>query len=86
MGFPTPYPLLADSFVIFMNHPTFAWGRSQNKLRQEEQWRDYFCVIGLFLAALLLFCLNLGNLPLLDGTEAILAQLGQEIVQSPQRL
>ena len=65
-------------------HQTFLWGRSQNKLRQEERWLESFCLIGLFLAALILFVVNLGSLPLLDSQEATIARLAKEIWQAPE--
>ena len=65
-------------------HQTFLWGRSQNKLRQEERWLESFCLIGLFLAALILFVVNLGSLPLLDNQEATIAQVAKEIWQAPE--
>ena len=65
-------------------HQTFLWGRSQNKLRQEERWLESFCLIGLFLAALILFVVNLGSLPLLDSQEATIAQVAKEIGQAPE--
>lgn len=63
------------------SNPTFIWRRSTNKLRQGEIWLEYFCVAGLFLAALGLFLTNLGGLPLSNG-EAVLAQTAREIYQS----
>ncbi|GAB4236602.1 MAG: hypothetical protein Kow0049_21860 [Stanieria sp.] len=67
------------------SHQTSLWKRSQkNKLRQEEQWLEYFCIVGLLLASLLLFSTNLGSLPLLDGDEATIAQVAKEIWQAPE--
>lgn len=67
------------------SHQTSLWKRSQkNKLRQEEQWLEYFCIVGLLLASLLLFSINLGSLPLLDGDEATIAQVAKEIWQAPE--
>ncbi len=63
------------------SHPTSIWKRSPNKLRQSEIWLDFICVIGLFCAALLLFLTNLGSSPLIDGDEAIVAQVAKEIHQ-----
>ena len=63
------------------SHPTSIWKRSPNKLRQSEIWLDYICVISLFGAALLLFLVNLGSSPLIDGDEAIVAQIAKEIYQ-----
>ncbi len=62
-----------------MNHSTFAWNHSRYQLRQRESWREICCWAGLFLAALLLFSYNLGSLPLVKGTEEILAQIAQQI-------
>ena len=64
-------------------HQTFLWGRSQNKLRQEERWLESFCFLGLLAAALILFGVNLGSLPLLDSYEANIAQVAKEIWQAP---
>lgn len=66
-----------------MNRQTFIWGPSGKQLRQEEQWIEFLCVVGLFLAALVLFGLNLGNLPLRDWDEGTVAQVAKEIWQSP---
>ena len=60
---------------------TSIWKRSPNKLRQSEIWLDYICLISLFVAALLLFLVNLGSSPILDGDEAIVAQVAKEIYQ-----
>ena len=65
-------------------HQTFLWGRSQNKLRQEERWLESFCFIGLLVAALILYGVNLGSLPLLDSYEATIAQVAKEIWQAPE--
>ena len=64
------------------SHPTFLWKRPGNKLRRSEIWLEYFCVIGLFCAALVLFSLNLGNLPLIDWNEGIVAEVAKEIFQA----
>jgi 4-amino-4-deoxy-L-arabinose transferase-like glycosyltransferase len=63
------------------SHLASIWKRSPNKLRQSEIWLDYFCFIGLFGAALLLFLINLGGSPLVDGNEAVLARVAKEIYQ-----
>ena len=63
------------------SHPTSTWRHSPNKLRQGEIWLECFCVTGLFLAALVLFLINLGALPLLDLNEGIVAQVAREIYQ-----
>ena len=63
------------------SHPTSIWKRSPNKLRQGEIWLECFCFISLFLAALVLFLVNLGNLPLIDLKEGVIAQVAKEIYQ-----
>jgi 4-amino-4-deoxy-L-arabinose transferase-like glycosyltransferase len=67
--------------LVMPSHPASIWKRSPNKLRQSEIWLDYLCFIGLFCAALLLFLINLGSSPLIDGNEAILARVAKEIYQ-----
>ncbi|MGK7871885.1 MAG: ArnT family glycosyltransferase [Xenococcaceae cyanobacterium] len=64
-----------------MNRQTFAWGSSRNKLRQEERWIESLCIVGLLLAALVLFGINLGSLPLRDWDEGTVAQVAKEIWQ-----
>jgi 4-amino-4-deoxy-L-arabinose transferase-like glycosyltransferase len=61
------------------SHLTSIWKRSPNKLRQEDIWLEYVCIFGLALAALLLFLFDLGDLPLLDWDEGIVAQLAKEV-------
>jgi len=63
-----------------MNRQTFAWG-SSHKLRSQQLWLEFITISGLLLAALLLFTLNLGNLPLRDWDEATVAQVAKEIYQ-----
>lgn len=58
------------------------WKRSSSKLRQGEIWLEYFYLSGLFVAALVLFLVNLAEPPLLDPNEGILAQVAKEIYQS----
>jgi 4-amino-4-deoxy-L-arabinose transferase-like glycosyltransferase len=66
-----------------MNRQTFAWDRSRNKLRQEIRWIEFLSIAGLFLAALVLFCLDLGNVALLKGEEQTVARVAQEIANAP---
>ena len=60
-------------------HHISIWRRSSNRLRQSEVWLEYFCLAGLLVAALTLFLVNLGSLPLLDPHEGTLAQVAKEI-------
>lgn len=66
-----------------MNRQIFNRGRLSEKLRQQEQWTDLLVLSSLFLAALLLYSINLGNLPLRDWDEATVAQVAKEIWQAP---
>jgi 4-amino-4-deoxy-L-arabinose transferase-like glycosyltransferase len=65
-----------------MNHQIFAWGSSKYKLHQEDRWIEFLCITGLFLAALVLFSINLGSLPLRDWDEGTVAQVAKEIYQT----
>ena len=68
------------------SHPTSIWRRSPNKLRQSEIWLEFLYVTGLFVAALILFLVNLGELPLLDLNEGIVAQVAKEIFEQSDSL
>jgi 4-amino-4-deoxy-L-arabinose transferase-like glycosyltransferase len=50
---------------------------------QFEVWVDRMWLMGLFLAAVLLFSVSLGNLPLRDWDEGIVAQVAREMARSP---
>lgn len=63
-------------------HHISIWRRSSNKLRQSEVWLEWLCLLGLSLAALMLFLVNLATLPLLDPQEGTLALVAKEIYQS----
>jgi 4-amino-4-deoxy-L-arabinose transferase-like glycosyltransferase len=69
-----------------MNRQTFAWGHLKKQLHTRTPWVEYFYFTGLLLAALVIFIINLGNAPLQDGTESIVAQVAKEIWKSPQNL
>jgi 4-amino-4-deoxy-L-arabinose transferase-like glycosyltransferase len=71
-----------DHFFLLklaMNHPAFLSDRDQRQWRREERWLERFCIGGLLIAAILLFCSNLGSVPLLNGEEATLAQIAKEL-------
>lgn len=55
---------------------------ARSKVR--EKWIDRLLVIGLLGAALLIFTINLGGLPLRDWDEGTVAQVAREIWRSPQ--
>ncbi|MEM8829766.1 MAG: glycosyltransferase family 39 protein [Cyanobacteria bacterium P01_G01_bin.19] len=60
-------------------HRTSIWRRSPNKLRRSEIWLECFYFTSLLLAALILFLVNLGSLPLLDLDEGTNAQVAKQI-------
>lgn len=66
-----------------MDRQTFAWGRLGNKLRRSDRWIEWLWLFGLLLAALVLFGMNLGSLPLRDWDEGTVAQVAREIWQAP---
>ncbi len=61
------------------SHHISIWRRSSNRLRQSEFWLECLCLAGLLVAALTLFLVNLGSLPLLDPDEGTLALIAKEI-------
>jgi len=66
-----------------MHHRTFTWGRSKKQYRLSSKLTDGLWVVGLLAAAVLLFSINLGELPLRDWDEGTVAQVAREIWQSP---
>jgi 4-amino-4-deoxy-L-arabinose transferase-like glycosyltransferase len=66
-----------------MDHQTFTWGRSDKRSRKTERWVERLWILGLLLAALLLFGINLGNPPLLEGSEGAVALSAREISRTP---
>jgi 4-amino-4-deoxy-L-arabinose transferase-like glycosyltransferase len=69
-----------------MNRQTFAWGHLKKQLNTKVRWVESLYFTGLLLAALIIFIVNLGNAPLQDGTESIVAQVAKEIWESPQKV
>ncbi|MEB3308888.1 MAG: glycosyltransferase family 39 protein [Snowella sp.] len=65
-----------------MNSSPSVFRSIYHQWRKEERWLEWLCLGGLLIAALLLFGLDLGNGPLLEGEEAIVAQIGRGIAQS----
>lgn len=66
-----------------MERQTFTWDGSGKGTRKIERWVERFWVLGLLLAALLLFCISLGNVPLFAPQEGIAALVAREISSSP---
>lgn len=68
-----------------MQRRTFSWGRSKKKkqYRRGDNWIDELWIVGLLLAAAILFGINLGGLPLRDWDEGTVAQVAREIWRAP---
>lgn len=66
-----------------MERQTFTWGYAQNRIRKTERWVERVWLSGLLLAALLLFGINLGSLPLQDWGEGTVALVAREIGNVP---
>lgn len=67
-----------------MDRQTFAGDDSTNRIRHQNAWTERLLVIALFIAGLLLFTLNLGELPLRDWDEGTVAQVAREILEAPE--
>ncbi|GAB1542677.1 hypothetical protein NUACC21_53510 [Scytonema sp. NUACC21] len=66
-----------------MQEGSFIWGRLEKQYRAVEKRIDWVWFIVLFLAAVLLFTINLGELPLRDWDEGTVAQVAREIFRAP---
>ncbi|EAW37656.1 glycosyltransferase family 39 protein [Lyngbya sp. PCC 8106] len=64
-----------------MSHQIFATGKPRNQTPDHQEWTDSLWIFGLFIAALLLFGLNLGGVALRDWDEGTVAQVAREIAQ-----
>lgn len=62
-----------------MREGSFIWGHLEKQHRTAEKWIDWLWLVVLLIAALLLFSVNLGDLPLRDGDEGTVAQVAKEI-------
>lgn len=65
-----------------MHHRIFNWGNSKNSTRRIDRIEALW-ILGLLLAAVILFSINLGGLPLRDWDEGTVAQVAREIWRSP---
>lgn len=61
----------------------FNWDDAKNYNRRADAWIDILWILGLLLAAVILFSINLGGLPLRDWDEGTVAQVAREIWRSP---
>lgn len=65
-----------------MKRQIFAWDCSRSKRQQRERWLEWGWIVGLLLAALVLFTVNLGNLPLGDREIESVARAARAIWES----
>ena len=61
-----------------MNHQIFAWDRSYSSVRLKKPWIEYFYLVSLLLAALVLFSWQLGSVPL-TSEETVLVDKARQI-------
>jgi 4-amino-4-deoxy-L-arabinose transferase-like glycosyltransferase len=66
-----------------MIHRNFAWTSSKNWDFRNESLVDRLWVVGLLVAALILYGTHLGGVPLRDWDEGIVAQVAREIWRAP---
>ena len=66
-----------------MNRKLFALGKPKSWLLPPETWIDRLWVLALLLAAVILYTIDLGSLPLRDWDEGIVAQVAREIWRAP---
>ena len=65
-----------------MERQIFAWDRSKHRLYLDSYRNDWLWILGLFSSAMLLLTIHLGDLPLGDWDEGIIAQVAREIWQA----
>jgi 4-amino-4-deoxy-L-arabinose transferase-like glycosyltransferase len=66
-----------------MREGSFIWSHLEKQHRAVEKWVDGVWLTVLLLAAVLLFSVNLGGLPLRDWDEGTVAQVAREIWRAP---
>ncbi|MCC5638855.1 glycosyltransferase family 39 protein [Nostoc sp. CHAB 5844] len=66
-----------------MQQGSFIWGHREKQHRALDKWIDRAWIAVLLLAAVLLFSINLGGLPLRDWDEGTVAQVSREIWSAP---
>ncbi len=62
-----------------MTRQTFTQNQFQDRLRSQDYWLETTYILGLLAAALVLYSINLGSLPLRDWDEGTVAQVAKEI-------
>jgi 4-amino-4-deoxy-L-arabinose transferase-like glycosyltransferase len=66
-----------------MQEGSFVWGRLEKHYTAIDKWIDWVWAIVLLIAAVVLFTINLGELPLRDWDEGTVAQVAWEIRFAP---
>ncbi|MBD2446036.1 glycosyltransferase family 39 protein [Nostoc sp. FACHB-152] len=66
-----------------MQQGSFIWGHREKQHRALDKWIDRVWLAVLLFAAMLLFSVNLGSLPLRDWDEGTVAQVAREIWNAP---
>ncbi len=67
-----------------MDRQTFTWGRSGSRIHRTQRWVERMWLLGLLLAALLLFSISLDSPPLLDWGEKTINLVAREISKTSQ--
>ncbi len=62
-----------------MQEGSFIWSHLEKQHRTVDKWVDWVWIIVLLLAAILVFSINLGGVPLQDGDEGIVALVAREM-------
>ncbi|MBH8572148.1 glycosyltransferase family 39 protein [Nostocaceae cyanobacterium CENA369] len=66
-----------------MQEGSFIWGHLEKQHRAVDKWIDWVWLVVLLVAAVLLFSINLGGLPLRDWDEGTVAHVAREIWNAP---
>ncbi|TAE60581.1 MAG: glycosyltransferase family 39 protein [Nostocales cyanobacterium] len=66
-----------------MQEGSYIWSRLERQHRPVDKWIDRIWLIILLFAAMLLFSINLGGIPLKDWDEGTVAQVAKEIWSAP---
>lgn len=74
--------LKVKKFVRSMDYRALKSSGPKKRIRVRESWMEVFWILGLLLAAVLLFGMKLGNVALRDWDEGTVAQVAREIWQA----
>ena len=62
-----------------MNRHSFIWGIPRYQIKSKERWLEFCYFMNLWVGAIILYTVNLGELPLRDWDEGTVAQVAKEI-------